>query len=128
MNEISYGEPRPEAVQDLSRTMATQQMAGPASTEVLAQQFLARVQRDIDEQVDLRVQQQIDARIQQHLANWNPPSRNLKKDQKDMEFMLGSLGIAIPLTVVAGLFGGFPGMLVVWAGIIIINVAWSQSR
>lgn len=120
MNEISYGEPRPEAVRDLSQTLTAQQAAGPASTEALAQNFLARVQRDIDEQVDLRVQQQ--------LANWKPPSPS-RSAQKDMEFMLGSLGISIPLTAIAAFIGGgIWGVAVVWAGIIIINLVWAQRH
>jgi hypothetical protein len=56
MNEVSYGAPRPEPARDLGATLAAQE-ANPAATEALARDFLARVQRDIDEQVDLRVQQ-----------------------------------------------------------------------
>lgn len=127
MNEVSYGEPRPDAVQDLSRTLATQQTAGTASTDMLAQQFLARVQRDIDEQVDLRVQQQLDARIQQHLANWKPSSR--RSADQDKEVLLGSLGIAIPLTAIAAFSSaGLLGVVIIWVGIVLVNVAWSQRN
>lgn len=116
MNEVTYGTPQPDAVRDLSNTMAAQQMA-PAQTEELARTFLARVQRDIDEQVDLRVQQR--------LSTWKPP-RGVSNQEK--ELMLGSLGIGVPLTLFAGIFGGIWGIIIVWVGLIIINVAWSQRR
>lgn len=120
MNEISYSEPRPETVRDLSQSLTAQQAAGPASTEALAQNFLSRVQRDIDEQVDLRVQQ--------YLAKWKPPKPS-KSAEKDMEFMLGSLGISIPLTAIAAFIGGgLWGVIVVWIGIILINVLWAQRH
>ena len=61
VNEISYDAPRPEAVRDLNQTLLTQQQAGPVATEQLARDFLARVQRDIDEQVDMRVRQLVAA-------------------------------------------------------------------
>jgi hypothetical protein len=81
------------------------------------------VQRDIDEQVDLRVQQQ--------LAAWkaaNPGSWLSQRDraQQAKEVMLGSLGIGVPLTIGAGIFGGIWGIVIVWVGLIIINVAWAR--
>ena len=120
MNEISYGEPRPEAVRDLSQSLTAQQAAGPASTEALAQNFLARVQRDIDEQVDLRVQQ--------YLATWKPPKPS-KSASQDKEVLLGSLGIAVPLTAIAAFSpAGLLGVIIIWIGIILINVAWFQRH
>ena len=41
--------------------------------------------------------------------------------------MLGSLGIGVPLTLFAGVFGGLPGIVVVWVGLVLINVAWSRG-
>lgn len=116
MNEVSYGTPQPDVVRDLSNTMAAQQVA-PAQTEELARNFLARLQRDIDEQVDLRVQQGI--------ATSKAP-RGISNQEK--ELILGSMGIAIPLTGAAGYFGGIWGIVVLWACLVIINVVWSQRR
>ncbi len=123
MNEVGYDAPRPESVRDLSETLAAQQTGGnPAQTEALAQSFLARMQRDIDEQVDLRVQQS--------LAAWQGPKPATSKQQMDyaMSMALGSLGIGVPLSGVAVFAGGIWGLIVVWAGLVIINVAWSQRR
>jgi hypothetical protein len=126
MNNVSYDSPRPDAVRDLSQALAAQQARQPAgspATEELARDFLARMQRDIDEQVDLRVQQQ--------LATWkasNPGTWLSQRDraQQAKEVMLGSLGIGVPLTIGAGIFGGIWGIVIVWVGLIIINVAWAR--
>ena len=123
MNDVSNQAPHLAAVRDLSEALAAQQAAGPSSADALAQSFLARVQRDIDEQVDLRVQQQ--------LATWktaNPRTWLSQRDraQQAKEVMLGSLGIGVPLTLFAGIFGGIWGIVIVWVGLVIINVAWAR--
>ena len=130
MNEISYDAPRPEAVHELGQALAAQQAGSPAQTEALAQSFLARMQRDIDEQVDLRVQQQIDVRIQQYLATWKPPMpKTASNSEPNLPLALGSMGIAIPLTAIAAsLGGGIWGIIIVWVGLVIINVSWSRHR
>ena len=126
MNDVSYESPRSDAMRDLGQVLAAQQAhqpAGSAATEEVARDFLARVQRDIDEQVDLRVQQQ--------LTTWKAANPGTWLSQRDRaqhakEVMLGSLGIGVPLTIGAGIFGGIWGIVIVWVGLIIINVAWAQ--
>lgn len=122
MNEVSYGTPQPDVVRDLSNTMAAQQVA-PAQTEEMARNFLARVQRDIDEQVDLRVKQQ--------LATWKD-AKGITNQEK--ELILGTLGITlgvgVPLSGIAGYFGHGWGIVIVWVCLVLINinVAWAQRR
>ena len=126
MNDVSYESPRPDAVRDLSQALASQQAQQPAgapATEELARDFLARVQRDIDEQVDRRLQQQ--------LVHWQGANRSDSLSPRDRAHhakgvMLGSLGIGVPLTIGAGIFGGIWGIVIVWVGLIIINVAWAR--
>jgi hypothetical protein len=123
MNNVSYESPRPDAVRDLSQALAAQQAAGSPATEQLARDFLARMQRDIDEQVDRRLQQQ--------LVTWQGANRSNSLSPRDRaqqakEVMLGSLGIGVPLTIGAGIFGGIWGIVMVWVGLIIINVAWAR--
>lgn len=114
MNEISYDSPRPQAVQDLSQTMMAQQAAGPVQTEELARNFLARMQRDIDEQVDLRVQQR--------LATWKAP----KAAGSDMkEVAITSLIIGMILTVTKASDLGDGGIAIVWVGIVAVNFVWA---
>lgn len=119
MNDVSRGVPRQDAVRDLSAMMAAQQAAvDPAAAEQQAQAFLARVQRDIDEQVDLRVQQR--------LGKVKGNKGGISNQEK--ELMLGSMGIGIPLTLFAGYFAQLPGIIIVWLAIVLINVAWAQRR
>jgi hypothetical protein len=123
MNDVSYESPRPDAVRDLSQALAAQQAAGAPATEEVARDFLARVQRDIDEQVDLRVQQQLAAWMATKLGTGLSPR---DRAQQAKEVMLGSLGIGVPLTIGAGIFGGIWGIVIVWVGLIILNVAWAR--
>ena len=116
MNEAPYGQPRPAMTHDLGATLTTQG-ADPAAAEALAKDFLARVQRDIDEQVDLRVQQQL-----------TTTRKGSPLSPQELGLALGSLGIGIPLSAIASIFGHLPGLVLVWGGLIIINVAWSQRR
>lgn len=39
-----------------------------------------------------------------------------------------SAGVAIPLTAIAGGMAGFPGMLLVWVGLVCINLALAMGR
>lgn len=114
MNDISYGEPRPEAVRDLSQTLATQQLAGSTAPEELARNFLARVQRDIDEQVDLRVRQQM-------VAVKAPQGSS--SDFKQVA--ITSLVIGALLTVAKATDLGAGGIAIVWTALVIVNVLWA---
>lgn len=118
MNRVTNEEPRSDAVRDLGEAIAVRQEGGTASPDALAQSFLAQMRRDIEIQVDQRVQEQL-AQL---------PKRGGSTDAVMIPIVLGSLGIGIPLSGVAGVFGGFPGILVVWISLVLINVAWSQRR
>jgi hypothetical protein len=41
---------------------------------------------------------------------------------------LGSLGLAIPLSAVAGDRGGLAGLVVAWAGIVLVNLGYAFRR
>lgn len=140
MNQVSYDQPDPGAgtAQPQGPAWAAQQSqawAGQqAQGEALAQGFLARVQRDIDEQVDLRVQQQLASRS---AGPSSPPalpvaqqSRSMghKGHGEDVGIALGSLVFGIPLSAIAGSAAQLTGIIVVWVGLVIINLAWSQRQ
>jgi len=132
VNQVSYDQPEPSAgtAQPQGSAWAGQQAQG----EALAQGFLARVQRDIDEQVDLRVQQQLAARSATPSAPSALPVRQQSQsvDHKgrgeDVGIALGSLIFGIPLSAIAGDAAQLTGIIVVWMGLVIINLAWSQRR
>lgn len=114
MNEFSYDAQRPESVRDLGQAISAQQAAGPAATEALAQGFLARVQRDIDEQVDLR--------IQQRLAS-GKPARSSAGDMSGI--VIASLIVGAIITVAKTSDLGVGGIAIVWAAIVVVNMAWA---
>jgi len=132
VNQVSYDQPEPGAgiAQPQGSAWAGQQAQG----EALAQGFLARVQRDIDEQVDLRVQQQLAARSAMPSSPPAVPvaqqSRSMghKGRGEDVGIALGSLVLGIPLSAIAGHAAQLTGIIVVWVGLVIINLAWSQRR
>ena len=122
MNEVSYDVPRPGTAHDLGTTLAAQQ-ANPAATEALARDFLARMQRDIDEQVDLRMQQGLAAPTTQRASGRQPID-----PATDLPIAICSIVGAIPLTAIAGKVAELPGMAVVWVGLVLINAAWARRR
>src|SRR3712207_4532129 len=71
-----------------------------------------------------RVERAIDARVDARLAQRAPERRSEKQgDTSELALPLASLGIAIPLTAVAGGTVGFLAVLVVWIGIVAVNFA-----
>ncbi len=117
MNEVSSGAARPDAVRDLSAALQAQQPVGTAASDELAQNFLARVQRDIDEQVDQR--------LQQSLANWKGP-RSVATAGKDWrDVAVTSLIIGAILTVAKASDLGVAGIAVVWGAVIAVNIIWA---
>jgi len=127
VNQVSYDQPEPGTgmAQPQGPAWAGQQAQG----EALAQGFLARVQRDIDEQVDLRVQQQLANRSATPSAPSALPVRQQSQSVgQNIAIALGSLVFGIPLSVIAGTVAQLPGIVVVWLGLVIINLAWSQRQ
>jgi hypothetical protein len=87
-------------------------LSDSASVRELAQVLLTEMQQDIDVRIDWRLQGKGD----QHRG----------VSQGEVGMALGSLGIAIPLSAIAGAAGGFPGLAFVWIGIVLVNIAWSR--
>jgi len=119
MNEVSYGAPQADAARDLSATLAAHGTS-PAATEGQARDFLTRVQRDIDEQVDLRVQQR--------LGQWQPPKTTARRGMDpatDLPLALASLFFATGVTIAKATDLGTVGVIVVWAAVVLVNAVWS---
>jgi hypothetical protein len=87
---------------------------GAGSNHELAGLIAMELQRDIDARIDWSLQQRQPAR---HSING-----------MELGLILGSVGIAVPLTAIAGSAAGLPGILIVWLGLVLINVAWSIRR
>jgi len=114
MNEVSYGghSPTPEGERGMQPPAEHAAISG--SSQELAQQILMGMQHDIEAQIDWRLQQR------------QGKSRGI--DQNEIGVILGSMGIGVPLTAIAGASAGFAGMLVIWVSLVVINVAWARRR
>ena len=121
MNRVSAEDPRPDTVRDLADAIAVRQEGGSAAPEVLARGFLDQLQDEINRQVDRRVEEQIARR--KGGAGGAAPDKEMI-----LGLALGSMGIAVPLSAIAGYFGHSAGLALVWVSIVIINIAWSQRR
>lgn len=99
-----------EMAQDLRAALEARRELGPEVEDELIGAFLDR----IDHHIDLRVQQQVES-----LA---PRTASKKKqDSNEVEVISASLALAIPLMVVAGIWGHTLGIIAVVVGLVIIH-------
>ncbi|MDQ3628211.1 MAG: hypothetical protein M3419_05290 [Actinomycetota bacterium] len=101
---------------DLESRIAARKDLDQSYEPALVEAFLER----LDAQVDRRVQAEVE--IARHD---NRPSSG-----HDLPFVLGlvSLGTGIPITAISAGIEGVPGLIVAWAGIVGVNVAYGLSR
>ena len=65
---------------------------------------------------------EIERRVSEHLGKWGVAGVRSHRDTR-VTVALGSLGLAIPLSAI-GLFEGLAGMILVWVGIVGVNLAF----
>lgn len=111
----------PSTREDLRAVMAARRDLGPEYEDALVDSFLDK----LDVEIAARVRNEVAAHMQQRPQVPGAPGR-----QKDngVAVALGSLGIGIPLTTIAGAAAHFPGLLLAWGGIIAVNVAYALGR
>ena len=71
-----------------------------------------------------RVERAIDARVDARLAQRGGAAR--RSGGSDLALPIVSLGLAIPLTAIAAGIEGYLAVLVVWIGIVAVNVAHAR--
>jgi hypothetical protein len=96
---------------DLEAMVAARHDLDPTYEPALVEAFLERVDQAVDKRVE--------AELKAH-----------EGEGFDKEMALASMGIGIPITVVAGIFGDVYGIAVAWAGIVGVNLsaAWGARR
>ncbi|MCT9930310.1 hypothetical protein N5079_08740 [Planotetraspora sp. A-T 1434] len=109
--------PAPSTREDLRAIIATRRELGPEYEDALVDSFLDKLDVEIAARVRNEVAAQMIHRPQQ------PP----RKDAA-VGVALGSLGIGIPLTGIAAGNAGTTGLVLSWAGIIAVNLAYAISR
>jgi hypothetical protein len=96
---------------------------GPEYKSAVIESFLDRVGREIDARVDARLaaaQMPVAKPVRQH------------RERSPMALAIVSISLGIPLSAIAVAAGshppGFPGLLVIWIAIAVINVAYSRHN
>ena len=96
-----------EEREELQAALAARHELGADHDAAVADAFLERIERQIDERVDAR------------LATGAPRQPALNPG-----LTVASLGLAIPLTAIAGGIVGLAGIVAVWIGIVLVNFAY----
>lgn len=115
MNSLPYGAAGSgTADDDLGAPGVPSPLMSPGATHELAQLIAMEMQRDIDARIDWSLQQR------------QPAHRSITG--MELGLILGSIGIAVPLTAIAAAAAGLPGIVIVWLGLVLINVGWATRR
>jgi hypothetical protein len=104
------GTDKAEMAQELQAALQARRELGPEVEDELIGAFLDR----IDHHIDVRVQRQLESLAPRTAAK-------SKQDSNDVEVISASLALAIPLMVVAGIWGSAIGVIAVVAGLVIIH-------
>lgn len=109
----------PSTREDLRAVLAARRDLGAEYEDALVDSFLDK----LDVEIAARVRGEVAAQI----AHQRQGAQQEKKDS-GVGVALGSLALGIPLTGAAGATAGGPGVMLVWFGIIAVNVAYALGR
>jgi len=106
---------------DLKATLAARQELGAEFEPALVESLADRLEGVIEARVDARLAQRPPATV--HAV----PAAAALSPRMRLTLALGSMGIAVFATAAAGDFTGLPGVVVVWTGVVLVNVAAAFS-
>ena len=120
----------PLSAAELRAAAETHKELPPEYRDEVLQSFVDRVSREIDARVDARLAQAAaQPMAAQRMAA--PPAPRTPKPFSVMALALGSIALGIPLTAIVVAAGahpvGFPGLLVVWIAIAVINLGYAAK-
>jgi hypothetical protein len=101
---------------ELRATIDARRDLGPEYESALVESFLER----IDATIEQRVQAEVGRRV--------PQAKPSGSSGEVIWLALGSMGLGIPLTAIASEKAGTVGLLLVWIGIVLVNLAAALSR
>ncbi|MYV90781.1 hypothetical protein [Streptomyces sp. SID1034] len=128
-------EPRTSLVKDaelkkeLDATLHARRELGPDYEPALVESFLEKVEQRVDASVDRRVRRQL-AEQQMVVARGGSPARSGSDSHfgERFGFALISLVLAVPLSAIGRVNGGFDGLVVTWLGIVGVNAVHAAHR
>ena len=111
---MATGDAHEIAGQDIEALMATRSELGPAYDAALVDSFAERIERAVAERADGEV-----ARREASA------SVGAAGDVRQMYLGMVSLGTGIPISAIVANAADLPGLVVAWAGIVGVNVAYA---
>lgn len=110
---------------ELAATLAARQELGPEYEQALVESLAERIGTTIDARIEAR----LSAARQAMAAPQTQAPQPAQPDRSYFVLAIASLGMGIPLTAIAGGIAGVPGLVIAWAGIAAVNLAYSlRSR
>lgn len=110
---------------ELAATLAARQELGPEYEQALVESLAERIGTTIDARIEARLA----AARQAVAAPLTQAPHPTQLDRSHLALAMASLGMGIPLTAIAGGIAGVPGLVVAWAGIAVVNLAYAlRSR
>lgn len=106
--------------EDAAAALAARQELGAEYEPAVVDSFVDR----LDKAIDARVAEQLHGRVPAARAASEPPPVN----KTAFALAIVSLGTGIPITAIAAALTGLPGLLIVWTGIVMINIAYGMSQ
>ncbi|GGZ16753.1 hypothetical protein [Streptomyces poonensis] len=110
---------------ELSATLQARRELGEEYESALVDSFLEKVEQRVDGAVDRRVRRQLAEQQMSVARGARSPQSATDSWGERFGFGIVSLVLAIPLSAIGGGVADLPGLLVAWAGILGVNVAWS---
>ncbi|WP_344047907.1 hypothetical protein [Streptomyces thermoalcalitolerans] len=111
-----------ELKKELDASLQARRELGEEYESALVDSFLEKVDRRIDEAVERRVRRQLAEQQTATVRQSRSPGTANSWGER-FGFGITSLVLALPLSGIGGSVGGLPGLIVVWLGIVGINVA-----
>jgi hypothetical protein len=95
-------------------------------------QAAIEARRELGEELEPQIIDSFIERIERRLAERErerrPARRDRGRDDKTLVLAIVSLVVAIPLTGIGVTQAGLVGLVVVWLGVVLVNLAYSQRR
>jgi hypothetical protein len=124
----------PELKKELDATLQARRELGEEYDSALVDSFLEKIEQRLDGTADKRVRRQL---AEQQLVAARGASHPRGQDGFGERYGFGiiSLILAVPLSAIAGSFGGLPGLVAAWLGIAAVNTVhstrfwpWGRAR
>jgi hypothetical protein len=111
-----------ELKKELDATLHARRELGEEYESALVDSFLEKVEQQLDGAVDRRVRRQLAEHQMVVARGTRSPEGSTDSWGERFGFGIVSLVLAVPLSGIGGGVAHLPGLLVTWAGIVVVNV------